>query len=196
MPTDPDRKSARERLLDATIEIVGTCGTDAVTYRAVARQAGVAHGLVRHHFGTRERLLAEAFRQAACSDALAIGLRVRSIDDFAKSFVHAMSESWKRPVMQLDEAIQAIRGALPTDNVIKQYDGYLHEIGKTLEAANIDDAGGRAAALVFAALDGVILQHFLYDDDERTEGVLALLRDLMRRMPTRAEVTAEASAER
>ena len=42
--------SGRHALLRATIVIVGHGGLRALTYRAVAAEAGVSHGLVRHHF--------------------------------------------------------------------------------------------------------------------------------------------------
>src|SRR4051812_3252600 len=61
--------SSRDRLLEAAIDIAGRKGLDAVTYRSVASRAGVAHGLVRHYFGSREQLLIEAFRRAASQDS-------------------------------------------------------------------------------------------------------------------------------
>lgn len=174
--------SKRDRLLDAAIEIAGREGLSAVTYRAVAARAGVTHGLVRHHFGTREQLLAEAFRRAAAQDSDAVLLRASTVGEFASTFVESVSASWERPVLQFDETTQAIRGVLPIDHVRQQYEGYIAEVRQTLENLGIDDADGCTAALVFAALDGLVLQHLVFRDDLRTERVLDALRDILTRL--------------
>ena len=87
MTSEPDlaredeRLSSKDRLLDAAIQIAGREGLSAVTYRAVAARAGVTHGLVRHHFGTREQLLNEAFRRDAEQDSHGVRLTVDTIED-------------------------------------------------------------------------------------------------------------------
>ncbi|MFL5750920.1 MAG: TetR/AcrR family transcriptional regulator, partial [Chloroflexota bacterium] len=58
-----------ERILDATMAIVGRCGLEAVTHRAVAREAGVSLGAISHHFPTRQALLEAALAQAAEREA-------------------------------------------------------------------------------------------------------------------------------
>ena len=173
--------SSRDRLLDAAIEIAGREGLSAVTYRAVAARANVAHGLVRHHFGTREQLLNEAFRRAAEQDSDGARLRAGTLEEFASSFVEAFNGSWERAVLQFDETTQAIRGALPMDNIRQQYEGYIEKVAATLADIGVDDPDGRVAALVFATLDGLALQHLIFDDDARTEGVLDELRAVLRR---------------
>nr|WP_297425013.1 TetR family transcriptional regulator C-terminal domain-containing protein [uncultured Actinotalea sp.] len=69
----PVRKSAedrREELVRAAITLVARKGFAAVTLRDVAAEVGVAHGLIRHYFPTREALLAAAF-DTAVQDELA-----------------------------------------------------------------------------------------------------------------------------
>jgi AcrR family transcriptional regulator len=63
----PVRKSAedrREELVRAAIALVARKGFAAVTLRDVAAEVGVAHGLIRHYFPSREALLATAFDTA------------------------------------------------------------------------------------------------------------------------------------
>ncbi|MBC7306970.1 MAG: TetR family transcriptional regulator C-terminal domain-containing protein [Dietzia sp.] len=67
------RKSAedrREELVRAAIALVARKGFAAVTLRDVAAEVGVAHGLIRHYFPSREALLATAF-DTAVRDELA-----------------------------------------------------------------------------------------------------------------------------
>ena len=54
----------REALLEATVRVVARAGLRKVTNRVVAEEAGVTHGLVSHHFGTRDALLRETLRRA------------------------------------------------------------------------------------------------------------------------------------
>jgi DNA-binding transcriptional regulator YbjK len=55
-------RDGRERILLATLAIVGEVGVDGVTHRAVAARAGVSPGSTTHHFSGRTDLLREAFR--------------------------------------------------------------------------------------------------------------------------------------
>ena len=153
-----------------------------MTFRAVAARAGVTHGLVRHHFGTREQLLNEAFRRAAEQDSDGVRLRTDTIEEFASTYVEYFNASWERSVLQFDETTQAIRGALPMDNIRLQYEGYIAKVSETFTAIGIDDPDGRVSALVFAALDGLALQHLIFREDLRTEQVLDVLRDILARL--------------
>jgi len=66
MTKAPDRppSATRERLLDATAELIAELGWNAVTSRAVAERAGVNNGVVHYHFGAMD-----ALRRAATSHA-------------------------------------------------------------------------------------------------------------------------------
>lgn len=174
--------SSRDRLLDAAIEIAGREGLRAVTYRAVAAKAGVAHGLVRHHFGTREQMLIEAFRRAANQDSDDVKLEAASIEEFASGFVATMNATGPRQLLQFDETTQAVRGNLPVDNVRGLYERYIAQVGQTLANVGVRDEDGSVAGFVFATLDGLVLQHMIFRDDARTERLLAQLRDCLRRL--------------
>jgi len=50
----------RARLIDATIECLIDSGYTGTTTVAVCQRAGVSHGSLLYHYGTRERLLGEA----------------------------------------------------------------------------------------------------------------------------------------
>jgi TetR/AcrR family transcriptional regulator, regulator of biofilm formation and stress response len=55
-------ESIRERILWATLQIVGTDGVDGVRHRRVAEVAEVSLGSTTYHFAMREELIREAFR--------------------------------------------------------------------------------------------------------------------------------------
>lgn len=51
----------RMELIAATLELIGEAGIGAATVRDIALRAGVTQGLIRHHFSTKDELLAAAF---------------------------------------------------------------------------------------------------------------------------------------
>ena len=54
------RPSARDKILDATLELIGDIGAPAVTLDGVAARAGVSKGGLLYHFRFKEELLAAA----------------------------------------------------------------------------------------------------------------------------------------
>lgn len=50
------------RLIEATLSCLATDGLAGATVRKIAERAGVTPGLVRHHFETKDALLAETYR--------------------------------------------------------------------------------------------------------------------------------------
>jgi AcrR family transcriptional regulator len=65
--------TARARIRDAAIDLFGERGIGPATIRDIAAAAGVSSGLVRHHFGSKERL-----RQACDEYAMAELARIRT----------------------------------------------------------------------------------------------------------------------
>lgn len=52
----------RDQLIAAALEIIAAEGAGTATVRAIAAQAGVTQGLIRHYFSTKEDLTREAYR--------------------------------------------------------------------------------------------------------------------------------------
>jgi AcrR family transcriptional regulator len=50
--------TAKARIRDAAMQLFGEVGYERATTRAIAERAGVTSGLIRHHYGSKERLLA------------------------------------------------------------------------------------------------------------------------------------------
>lgn len=175
----PGTRSTRDRLLDAAIVIAGTLGPEKVTYRSVAAEAGQAHGLVRFYFGDRETMLTLALERAAVQDVEEAQLLAPDLESFAANLVGTITSGQPRQLTQFDFLLRAVRGAGPVEPVIALYDRYIEQVAGTLENLSIPDPSGRIAALLFAALDGLVLQHNIYPDSERTEEILDELRRLL-----------------
>jgi AcrR family transcriptional regulator len=50
--------TAKARIRDAAMQLFGEVGYERATTRAIAERAGVTSGLIRHHYGSKDRLLA------------------------------------------------------------------------------------------------------------------------------------------
>ncbi|MFC8419885.1 TetR/AcrR family transcriptional regulator [Streptomyces sp. NPDC057236] len=177
----------RNRLLDAVIHIAGTRGVDKVTYRSVGARAGLSHSLVRFHFGSREAMVTRALERAARLDASESQLLSDDIDTFSSGMVRAISTNRSRGMVQYDYLLRAVRGGAPTEHVTGLYDLCIGQVSGTLENIGIDDSDGSRAALILAALDGLVLQHAIYRSDERTEAMLGSLRGMLRLLQSRDE---------
>ncbi|MFT4201007.1 TetR family transcriptional regulator [Gordonia sp. (in: high G+C Gram-positive bacteria)] len=62
-PQQDRSRATRERLLDATVEMLASQGWAATTVAAVAESAGVSRGAAQHHFPTREALIIAVMEQ-------------------------------------------------------------------------------------------------------------------------------------
>ncbi|MFW3168764.1 TetR/AcrR family transcriptional regulator [Geodermatophilus sp. CPCC 206100] len=174
---DAQPTSTREQLLHAVIAIAGEEGQHAVTHRSVAARAQVTHGLVRHYFGTRQAMLEEALERAITEDISEVRLSTDRLESFAEGLTD--TEDWSHRVLQYDVVLNAIRGIGDRALATGLYDRYLSAIGQTLDSLGIEDEDGAKVTLLFAALDGLVLQHALFRSTERTEAALRLLRQLL-----------------
>ncbi|WP_111510097.1 TetR/AcrR family transcriptional regulator [Mycobacterium kyogaense] len=171
--------STRDRLLEAVVEIAGLQGESAVTYRSVATRAGVTHGLVRHYFGSRGAMLDEAFTMAAQWDISETKLAVSDPQDFMRGLVGMLDEGSGRQLMQFDLILAAARNERLMSTARAVYERYFETASVTMESLGIPDDQNHWAALFFAMVDGITLQHFIFQDDERTEELLEKLRRLL-----------------
>ena len=67
------RESVRQALIDAGIKLFAERGPDDVSVRELAAHAGVNHGLVHRHFGSKDGLLQATMAQLADNVADSIG---------------------------------------------------------------------------------------------------------------------------
>jgi len=64
-PGTPRGRAMRIRLIEATIASIAHDGLAGASVERITRRAGVSRGLVRHYYGAKSNLLAEAFRDLA-----------------------------------------------------------------------------------------------------------------------------------
>jgi TetR/AcrR family transcriptional regulator, regulator of biofilm formation and stress response len=173
------RGQGREALCRALLRVVARDGFDAVTFRSVAAEANVTHGLASYHFRTREAMIHEALSWAVnhTIESSRLAASSNGIEGFVSDVPHMLSESPEEAVFQFELLLRALRSPALLDDVRKSYDEYVNAVAQSLGRFGIE--GDAIARVVFAALDGLTLQQLLYGDQHRTEEAIEALRRLI-----------------
>ncbi|MEU2629650.1 TetR family transcriptional regulator [Kitasatospora sp. NPDC007106] len=173
--------AGRVALLDAAVKVVARGGLRKLTYRAVAEQAGVTHGLVVHHFGSRDALIEEALahtvRTSLNTSALETG--TGSLADFSAGIADMVSSDPDTQAFQYELLLEARRRPELLTQVRALYDEYFDATRRELARMLPEDADEGLTRLVFAALDGLVLHQLVFGEPEVTEAALGRLRSLL-----------------
>lgn len=170
--------AGRLALLDAAVQVVARDGLDGVSYRSVAEEAGATAGLVFYHFGSRESLILEAATRAgrrAVANALPVG-EGEDLDSFLDSLSSSAERDLSDHVFQYEMAFNSRRRPGVAERMAELYAFYSEETERALTALAPGKVSPALARLVFAAIDGLVLQQVVFDDPERTEGGVRALR--------------------
>jgi AcrR family transcriptional regulator len=89
-------------LADALIRVVAGQGLDAVSIRAVAREAGVSIGTVQHYFATKDELLLAAYRRVI-DQVTARARRAAEEDPSPRDYIRSLL----RELLPLDDRREA-----------------------------------------------------------------------------------------
>jgi AcrR family transcriptional regulator len=172
--------AGRQALIEATITVVARAGLRNLTYRAVAKEAGVAHGLVAHHFGSRQALIEAALRYALdeSADVLSDVTDGSSLATFVDHLADLASSEPDMQAFQYELILESRRNDELAPLVRMLYQRYRDATADALGRVGIarDDA---LTMLVFAALDGLVFQQIALGDVGSTEQALGKLRHIL-----------------
>jgi AcrR family transcriptional regulator len=174
--------AGRLSLLDAAVQVVARDGLDGVSYRSVADEAGATPGLVFYHFGSRESLILEAAVRAG-RRAVANALPVDEDEDL-DTFLDDLSTFAERDladhVFQYEMAFNSRRRPELAARMAELYTFYGEETERALRSVGLAEVTPALARLVFAAIDGLVLQQVVFDQPARTDGGVRALRAALR----------------
>jgi len=105
----------RQEILDAARDAFAVRGYDAVSLRAIARQAGVDPALVHHFFKSKSELFATAMQLPIDPKPFLTALLAGERDTLGIRLVHALVELWDRPA-GFQGFLGLIRGAVSHDD--------------------------------------------------------------------------------
>lgn len=168
----------RQALLRATISVVARSGLRRLTYREVAAEAGLSHSLVRHHFGSRDALIAEALAYAveqSLTDTMAAPGRP---DDFARGVDTLADREREMQAFQYEMLLESTRRPELRAAVLAYYESYQTTIRDWLRSLGIVDDD--LAEVIWLALDGLVFRQVVLGDAAEADRVLARIRRMVR----------------
>ena len=176
----PLHGEGRAALLTAAVRVMDRDGMRGLTYRAVAQEAGVSHGLVRHHFGSRDALIREAVLDLAARTLQSTKLESGTgrLEDLGEGTTRMVTEPENLPGVDYELILEARRRPELAPAVHVLYDRYLEATRRELERIGLDDDPA-LARLVFAALDGLVLQMLVYGRTEDADAAIDRLQELL-----------------
>jgi DNA-binding transcriptional regulator YbjK len=178
--------TARERILHATLALIGEQGIGGVTNRAVARAAGVSLGSLTYHFSSQTDLLREALllfvtREAERLEGLADGLDGAETDLDALAVAAAaiiQGAGRAEQLAQMELYLQASRDPEQRAVAARAYAAYDQAARTMLVALGVPDPEPLVPALV-ALVDGFELRRVALDvppEVALADGLAALVR--------------------
>ena len=169
--------SGRAALLSATITVVALGGLRALTYRAVAAEAGVSHGLVRYHFGTRDQLISEALDYSINESLSASNMHAQVLTpgEFAEGVETLASRQGDIHAFQYELLLESRRRPDLAPHVERYYQQYREAIARQLTNLGVTDQA--MADAIWFMLDGVVFKQLVAPSDEH--GALGYVRGLI-----------------
>ena len=167
----------RAALLSATITVVAQGGLRSLTYRAVAAVAGVSHGLVRYHFGTRDQLISEALDYSINESLSASNMhaQVLSASEFAEGIETLASRHGDIHAFQYELLLESRHRPDLAPYVERYYQQYRQAIARQLGRLGVTDQA--MADAIWFMLDGIVFKQLVAPGD--VHEALVYLRGLI-----------------
>jgi DNA-binding transcriptional regulator YbjK len=164
IPQQARGEERRERILRATLAVIGRAGIGAVTHRSVAEEAGVPLGSLTYWFGTKDDLLREALRRFVAEEAErlrgvaeALGAGAEPADVAASFAAVLEDETGTEQIAQFELYLEAARNPALRDIALESFRAYEEVAVAALRAAGVEDPE-RIAPLFVSLADGLGLR--------------------------------------
>ncbi|MFF3378794.1 TetR/AcrR family transcriptional regulator [Streptomyces sp. NPDC002680] len=175
--------AGREALLNAAVRVVARGGLRKLTYRAVAEEAGVTHGLVVHHFGSRDALIEEALTHAIRSSLSSSDLETGTgrVADFSVGLTEMVESGPDLQAFQYELLLESRRRPELLQHLRDLYDNeYFEATRRELSQLLPGSVSEGLSRMVFATLEGLVLHQLVFGEREIIEDALDELRNVLR----------------
>jgi DNA-binding transcriptional regulator YbjK len=174
------RGGAREELCAALVRVVARSGLDGVTYRSVAKEAGLSHGAASYHFATRDEMIQEALLWASRHSIQESRISVDgNLDNLAGDLPQLMTDHPEEAMFSFELVLASVRRPELASDIRASYYEFIDAVRRSLEKVGFDD-NLELARVVFATVDGLSIQHLIYRDRRATEEGVKVLHGLLR----------------
>ncbi|MDK1342117.1 TetR family transcriptional regulator [Streptomyces sp. 378] len=181
--------TGREALLNAAVRVVARGGLRKLTYRAVAEEAGVTHGLVVHHFGSRDALIEEALTHAIRSSLRSSALEPGTGEaaDFSTGLTEMVESGPDAQAFQYELLLESRRRPELLPHLRALYDEYFDATRRELSQMLPGPVDQGLSRMVFATLEGLVLHQLVFGEREVIEDALDELRSVLRLLAERRD---------
>lgn len=155
------RGEGRRALLEATVRLIARYGTDGVTYRAVAAEAGVRNGLVNYYFRSRDELVHHALTLAldrARADVRRAHERTRPGE--CEGLLELIGNGTAMTALRMRLVLHGRLHADLQREIEELFEAYV-EIAQRALSSSGSPCDRALARLVLAALDGLAVQQLV-----------------------------------
>jgi len=179
--------SRREQILEAALRVIGRSGTQAVTHRAVAEEAGVPLGSTTYYFESKDDLLRQALEHVAASEVdryRDLGEQLRSVKsprELADRLIDKLGSAVRDRTAYIAEYelwLEAGRRPELREAAQSWCDAEQRSVAGAMEALGSRDPA-TDASLVVAALDG-LGERILAREEDPAEAARELRPELRR----------------
>jgi TetR/AcrR family transcriptional regulator, regulator of biofilm formation and stress response len=179
-PERVPRGEAREALCAALVRVVARSGLDGVTYRSVAKEAGLSHGAASYHFATRDEMIQEALLWASRHSIQTSRIAVSGdLDDLAGDLGQLMTDFPEESMFSFELVLASVRRPELAADIRASYGEFIDAVRASLDSLGFGD-NLELARVVFATIDGLSIQHLIYRDRRATEEGVKVLQGLLR----------------
>ncbi|GGA70919.1 TetR family transcriptional regulator [Pseudoclavibacter endophyticus] len=178
-PDAPPAGQGRAALLRATIAVGLADGISGITSRSVAEAAGVAHSLVRYHFGTIDALITEALG-LAIDEGLELGCDLASaatLSEFTERLVASVIEHQDTQAFLFEALLESRRRPDLFGQVERYYRDYREAFSSHFQRLGVTDQG--LIDVIFFAFKGMVMKEVAYPDQDGTRGAIVWLQNLV-----------------
>jgi AcrR family transcriptional regulator len=164
----------RDRILAATLELIGERGIGGLSNRVVAKAANVSLGTLTYHFASQEALLGEALRRFVDDEIDRLSVIAADLEGANRSIQEALVRARdaietrptrKAQIAQLELYLHATRNDGLQEAAQRCFAAYDRVAAAVLKAVGVPEAD-RVAPLLGGLIDGLELRRLAVDDLE------------------------------
>lgn len=165
MPDAPARQHTRQRILDASLDLFGARGVDAVSLDEIARVVGVRKQTVLYWFESKDVLLDAVLEQVASELLVVIDAAIRSAADDPLDRIDAVVRAVFRPAVRRPALLGLVRevSRLPAPHADRLRSHVQPMVDRCVDYLELEMDKGRLrradpgliAALAYATVTGI-----------------------------------------
>ena len=164
-------EQTRRRILDTASTLFAQKSFDAVSMRAIAKEASVDPALISHYFGSKEGLFEAMIEQSIGVDAIAEEMFSGDVTELGATIVRAAEQLWASEAGK--GVIAILRRAIADNSQLVRQFATKALLGRLVERLPNDEDGMLRASLVATQMSGFLLiRHVL-----RVEPLASLTAD-------------------